>query len=140
MAVPETSLPSMAPHFTGRQMEIDALTTRMSSSSTQLFSIWGSGGFGKTSLAIAVGHRLHEQGIRAWFVSLRGVATVDAMQKKLLSFLEQNYFPRIFQGQTLVYLCACLRSINNDTVLILDNIDDLLLPSGNTKSNFLQVF
>ena len=128
----------MAPHFTGHQKGIDDLTARMCSSPTRLFSIWGSGGFGKTSLAVAVGHRLKKQGIRTWFVSLRGVDTVEALLDKLLTFLRQTPHSTVKpKSQALDSLCSYFRTINKDTVLILDNAD-LLLLSGDTKSSFLR--
>ena len=56
-----TSLPKMVPYFTGRQSECDEIVGHLTSDTTQLVSIWGSPGFGKTSVAIAVGHDLRNK-------------------------------------------------------------------------------
>jgi predicted ATPase/DNA-binding winged helix-turn-helix (wHTH) protein len=50
------SLPARLPHLIGRDEDVDLLETRVPQS--QLFTIVGSAGVGKTSLAIELGHRL----------------------------------------------------------------------------------
>ena len=57
------SLPAMVPNFTGRQSECEEINGHVTSESTRLVSIWGSPGFGKTSVAIAVGHDLQSKGM-----------------------------------------------------------------------------
>ena len=57
------ALPSVVPNFTGRQSECEEIIRRMTSESTRLVSICGSPGFGKTSVAIAVGHAVQSRGI-----------------------------------------------------------------------------
>ena len=85
----EASLPSVVPNFTGRQGECEEIIRHVSSESARLVSIWGSPGFGKTSVAIAVGHALQSQGLRVYWVSLRGVGSKADLASKFLSFLRQ---------------------------------------------------
>ena len=83
------SLPSMVPNFTGRQREVQEIIGQVTSESTQLVSIWGSPGFGKTSVAIAVGHALQSQGLPVYWVSLRGLQSKVDLTSKFLCLLRQ---------------------------------------------------
>ena len=77
----KSHLPPVVPHFTGRDKEcadiIDHLTVR----DTKFVNAWGSPGFGKTSVATAVGHELDLEGLPVLLLSLRGVKTVREMAK-----------------------------------------------------------
>ena len=118
----------MVPHFTGRQRECDEVTGHVTSESTRIVSIWGSPGFGKTSVATAVGHRLHSEGLPVYFLSLRGVQSKADLTSKLLSFFRRpatSYQP----SQPLSLddeLFRLLSEIPDHLLLILDNADELL--------------
>ena len=118
----------MVPHFTGRQKECDEITGHVTSESTRIVSIWGSPGFGKTSVATAVGHRLHSKGFPVYFLSLRGIHSKADLTSKLLSFFRRpaaNDQPpqRLSLDDELFQL---LSEISDRFVLILDNADELL--------------
>ena len=126
-SLPRTCLPPMVPHFTGRQRECDEITGHVTSESTRIVSIWGSPGFGKTSVATAVSHRLHSQGLPVYFISLRGVQSQADLTSKLLSFFrhpETNDRPsqRLSLDDELYQL---LSELSDLFVLILDNADEL---------------
>ena len=117
----------MVPRFTGRQREYDEITGHVTSESTRIVSIWGSTGFGKTSVATAVGHRLHSQGLPVYFLSLRGVQSQADLVSKLLSFFRRpatNDQPsqRLSLDDELFQL---LSEMSDAFVLILDNADEL---------------
>ena len=84
------SLPSTVPNFTGRRSECEEITGYVTSESTRLVSIWGSPGFGKTSVAIAVGHDLQSKGMRVCWLSLRELKTKTDLTSKLLSFVKPS--------------------------------------------------
>ena len=117
----------MVPHFTGRQRECDEITGHLHSQSTRIVSIWGSPGFGKTSVATAVGHRLHSQGMPVYFLSLREVHSRADLTSKLLSILRQsNTYDQPSQGFSLDdKLFQIFNEISDRFVLILDNADEL---------------
>ena len=117
----------MVPHFTGRQRECDEITGHLTSESTRIVSIWGSPGFGKTSVATAVGHHLHSQGLPVYFLSLRGVQSRADLTSKLLSLFRRpatNDQPsqRLSLDDELFQL---LSEMYDPFVLILDNADEL---------------
>ncbi|XP_065182305.1 uncharacterized protein LOC135812992 [Sycon ciliatum] len=90
-----SSLPDLDDHFTGRddivkEISHNILTTKSKSSSTRVQSLAAAAGFGKTSVAIAVGHVCRNAGCRVEFFDLRGVAGVDAVQAMIQNRLETN--------------------------------------------------
>ncbi|KAL9952740.1 hypothetical protein ACROYT_G040034, partial [Oculina patagonica] len=121
-------VPPMVPHFTGRQRECDEITGHVTSESTQIVSIWGSPGFGKTSVATAVGHHLHSQGLPVYFLCLQGVQSKADLTSKLLSFFRRPVTndPRSQSLSLEDELFQLLSRISDRFVLILDNADELL--------------
>ena len=134
----------MIPNFTGRQSECQEIVDLVSSEHTRIVTIWGSPGFGKTSVAIAVGHQLQSRRFPVCFLSLRGLQTKAHLTSKLLSLVRQAIPSQIPESQPLSLedeLIETLGSISDSCVFILDNVDDLL-ESGfpNVKEDVLQLF
>jgi len=123
------SLPSMVPNFTGRQSEVEEIIGHATSESTRLVSIWGSPGFGKTSVAITVGHALQSQGLPVYWVSLRGLQSKADLTSKFLHLLRQPTINNQPSDQRLSLddeICQLFSEISKRSVFILDNADDLL--------------
>ncbi|XP_068751516.1 uncharacterized protein [Montipora capricornis] len=142
--VPGSVLPSMIPNFTGRQSECQEIVDLVSSEHTRIVTIWGSPGFGKTSVAIAVGHQLQSRRFPVCFLSLRGLQTKAHLTSKLFSLVRQAIPSQRSESQPLSFedeLIETLGSISDSCVFILDNVDDLL-ESGfpNVKEDVLQLF
>ena len=133
----------MVPNFTGRQSEVEEIIGHVTSESTRLVSIWGSPGFGKTSVAIAVGHALQTQGLPVYWVSLRGLQSKAGLTSKILSLLRQPAINNQPSDQRLSHddeICQLFNEISKQSVFILDNADDLL-ESGrpNVKKEVIQL-
>ena len=119
----------MVPNFTGRQSEVEEIIGHVTSESTRLVSIWGSPGFGKTSVAIAVEHALQTQGLPVYWLSLRGLQSKAGLTSKILSLLKQPTFDNRPSDQRLSLddeICQLFNKISKQSVFILDNADDLL--------------
>ena len=119
----------MVPNFTGRQSEVEEIIGHVTSESTRLVSIWGSPGFGKTSVAIAVGHALQTQGLPVHWISLRGLQSKAGLASKILSLLRQPTIDNRPSDQRLSLddeICQLFNKISKQSVFILDNADDLL--------------
>ena len=134
-------LPSLVPNFTGRQSECQEIIGHVISESARIVSIWGSPGFGKTSVAIAVGHKLQSQGLPVCFLSLRSLQSVAGLKSKLLRAFRQ--FTTTHQSSALApedELCQHVSEISERIIVILDNVDDLL-ESGvpNVKTDVLRL-
>ena len=116
------NLPS---HFTGRENECEEIIGHLTSVSTQIVSVWGSPGFGKTSTAIAVGHRLQEKDIPVYFISLRGLNSKGGLTSELLSHFRTDKSAK--QGLEPEHEIGFIfERLSDLSVLILDNADDLL--------------
>ncbi|XP_068688366.1 uncharacterized protein [Montipora foliosa] len=142
--VPRSRLPSMVPNFTGRQSECKEIVDLVSSEHTRILTIWGSPGFGKTSVAIAVGHQLQSRGFPVCFLSSRGLQTKADLTSKLFSLARQLTTSQRSVPQPLSLedeLIETLGNISDSLVFILDNVDDLL-ESGipKVKEDVLQLF
>ena len=101
----------------------------MTSESTRLVSVWGSPGFGKTSVAIAVGHQLQARELPVFFLSLRGLKSKSDLTSKFRTLfrqagtLETDKLPDLSADDEL---CLIFDRLSDHCVIILDNADDLL--------------
>ena len=130
----------MVPHFTGRHGECEDITGHVTSKSTRIVSIWGSPGFGKTSVATAVGHQLQSKGLPVYFFSLRGLRSKTDLTSNLLSlFRRPSTRDQIPQRLSIdEELFQLLSEISDEFVMILDNADDLLESGApNVKVEFI---
>ena len=129
----------MVPHFTGRQKECEEIHGHVTSGSTRIVSIWGSPGFGKTSVAIAVGHHLLLQGVSVYYLSLRGLQSKADVASKLLSLFRRPVQSDQPNQQRLSIddeLCYLLSGVSDYFTIILDNADDLLSGGPKMKEDF----
>ena len=118
----------MVPHFTGRETECDEIVGHVTTETTRLVSVWGSPGFGKTSIAIAVGHRLQEGGLPVYFLSLRGLQSKSDLTSKFLSLFRNCATLETDKLQSLSTddeLGLMFDRLSDRCVIILDNADDL---------------
>ena len=126
--------------ITGRQKECEHITGHVTSKSTRIVSIWGSPGFGKTSVATAVGHQLQSKALPVYFFSLRGLQSKTDLTSKLLSFFRRpSTRDQIPQRLSIdEELFQFLSEISDEFVMILDNADDLLESGApNVKEEFI---
>ena len=126
-SLPRSFLPLLVPNFIGRQSECQQIIRHVTSESARIVSIWGSPGFGKTSVAIAVGHELQSQGLPVCFVSLRSLQSVADLKSKLLRAVRQfttNHQSSALSPEDELY--QHVSEISERVVVILDNADDLL--------------
>ncbi|CAB3993851.1 WD repeat-containing alr2800 [Paramuricea clavata] len=135
-SVPKICLPPMVPHFIGRQQKIEDISHALTSTSAWLVSVSGPPGFGKTSLAIAVGHQLRQLGLPVYFLSLRSVKTAKELISDLL-----NTFAHASDvtGRESSKLCGLLSAIPSNICIILDNADDLFESGGETSQDVLDM-
>ena len=142
-SLPKSCIDPMVPYFTGRQKEVEEITGHVTSGSTRIVSIWGSPGFGKTSVAIAVGHHLHSQRLPVYFFSLRGLKSKADLTSKLLGFFRRPAANVQQQQQRLSLedeLLQLFNEMSDPFIIILDNADDLMESGmGNVKQDFTQL-
>jgi hypothetical protein len=127
----------MVPHFIGRQQKVEDISRALTSTSARLVSVSGPPGFGKTSLAIAVGHQLTQLGLPVYFLSLRSVKTAEELISDLLNTF--SYAPSDVTGRERSKLCGLLRAIPFKICIILDNADVLFESGGETSQDVLDL-
>ena len=115
---------NLPPYFIGREKECEEIIGHVTSDSTQIVTVWGSPGFGKTSTAIAVGHQLQKDGQPVCFISLRELNSKDDLTSKLLSHFRTAESKN--QGLTPADEIGFIFERQSDPCfLVLDNADDL---------------
>ena len=126
----KSCLPTMVPYFAGREKECGEVTGHLASESARIVSICGSPGFGKTSVAIAVGHHLESQGLPVYFFSLRGVQSKADLASLLLRLFRR---PNAIDLQLSIddELSHLFNEMSDPFTIILDDADELL--SGGSK-------
>ena len=105
-------------------------------------SVWGSPGFGKTSVATEVGHRLQTGGLLVYFFSMRGLLSKADLTTQLLSFFRRHSTRDQIPQQMSIEeeLFPFLRDISGEFVMILDNADELLESGApNVKEDFINL-
>ena len=100
---------------------------------TTLISLIAPPGFGKTAVAITVGHEMLEKGRDVLYVSLRTVNSVEGAAKRLLEAIG------IKVGKDPVSQVKCFLSLlRNETMLVLDNAEDLQNAGKSAFNQFLE--
>ena len=118
---PPNMLPVKGEVFVGRETELEVLTDWIGSSTVTIISIVGSPGFGKSTLAIHVGHAIAEKGgIAVHYVDLDEVQDMTTLNKKL-TFLVLGE-----KRQSSDYLLMWASKLKVPSIFIFDNCDELL--------------
>ncbi len=118
-----TNIPHNESIFVGRELELDAITNLLVDPSRRLITIHGSGGIGKTSLALEIARQhigIYRDGI--FYISLTGVLSSEEFITELIETLE---VPLIDSSNFGSRLKDYLR--NKTLLLVLDNFEHLLL-------------
>ena len=105
--------------FVGRETEIEELTDWIKNST--IVSIVGSPGFGKSTLAIHVGHVITEKGgIAVHYIDLYEVQDMTTLKEKLTFLISGE------NRQSSDYLLMWASKLKVPTLFIFDNCDELL--------------
>ena len=112
-----TNLPSDAPNFVGRKIEMHQIIKELVESDKRCIALHGMGGIGKTDLAKAIGRWFHERERFAhgvWLINLRNVISVSNLILLIKQTLELETF-------------ALKRELGDShLLLILDDLDGLI--------------
>ena len=107
--------------FIGREGEVQLLTNWIENSTVSTISIVGSPGFGKSTLAIHVGHEITEKGgVAVHYVDLYEVQDMTTLNEKM-TFLVLGK-----KRQSSEYLFMWASKLKVTTLVIFDNCDELL--------------
>ena len=119
---PESKLPS---HFRGRREEISEVINSLTAPPHRLYNLYGSPAFGKTSTSIAVGKHFRDKlGYRVAFVELKGKVAISDIGAQVLKALGIENLDEFTHG---AFLERLHKEVTQKTLLILDNVEDVLL-------------
>ncbi|KAK3750569.1 hypothetical protein QZH41_009811 [Actinostola sp. cb2023] len=117
-------LPVKVPNFVDRKDESKTVVSKLTKGPCQVVTITGPPGFGKSAVAIQVGHDLCRTGVSVYYISLRNCTSLFCMANSLLGALRI-----VASASPIKQAMHCLCTMTSDTVIILDNAEDMLIPS-----------
>ena len=124
------------PKFVGRAEVCGDITRSLTADgddSTRLITVVAPPGFGKTAVAINVGHMVLDKGKDVLYVSLR---TVTSVARAAEHMLETVGIP--VTETPVLQVKSYLASLQRETLLILDNAEDLQVKEGAHFNQFLE--
>ena len=130
------SLPDYVSHFSGREEEINDIVHWLDPQNTavRIVSIVGPPGFGKSSLAIQVGHEMIDRGVVVNYVNLDELTLEDLPGKIVVNAgitTKDGTFKRVQKWAR--------NDINFPVLLILDNCDDVIYKQEDELLKFLKI-
>ncbi len=121
------TIPHTSENFVGREDEIQELLARVNFEFTEMriINIVGSPGFGKSTLAIQLGHRLIDQGVYVHYVNMEDLLSGGSIE---LVLAEKILKSSDITAKTVTFdrLLQWARDRSGYTLLILDNCDNVL--------------
>ena len=131
---PTSCLPDRLSNFTARDNEIGNVITSLVKEKKAVVSLHGGPGFGKTSIAIEVSHKLNENpNISVVFSQLTFATNVDEMIRQLCIDVGVNY-----EDDPKSSLILWLRKIESKVIFVMDNIDNLIHDKDIDPSHFYE--
>lgn len=123
------SLPGKVPHFFGRAMVCEEVIAALHRGRSRLVTITGPPGYGKSAVAIDVAHKMVEElNYNVYYASTRGSSSLESVTFQLL------YSFGVLAGEDPVTQTQhYLESSHTETLLIFDNVEDMLQPETKTK-------
>ena len=120
------TLPHISDNFVGREDEMQVLLERakFELSEIRIINIVGSPGFGKSTLAIQLGHKLIDKGVSVHYVNLAEFPDYNIELVLAEKLLKSSYITA--KTVTFDRLLQWARERSGYTLLILDNCDNVL--------------
>ncbi len=133
MSVLPNNLPSQSTSFIGRTSELEAITRQLSGT-TRLLTLTGTGGTGKTRLAMEAGAAmtgLFPGGV--WLVELALITDAERVPSAIIASLDLREEPGRSARETLLEVLR-----RQEMLLILDNCEHLIRPVASLVADFLK--
>ena len=129
-------LPRKIRNFVGRDVKLEEIVDSLNGQNIQVCVIVAPPGYGKSALATQVGHTMYEEKqMSILYVSLRRMTSLESLALEILRCLEISPGSnRLHQTQN------ALVALEQETLLILDNAEDLLQADGHETENTFRDF
>ena len=120
------SLPYLSRNFVGREKEMKEVSQLLDfkNSDIRIVNIYGSPGFGKSTLAIHVGHQIMKDGVTVHYVNMDDFPDKDIKTALAEKILEASQI--VSKNITFERLLRWARERSSKTLVILDNCDDVI--------------
>ena len=110
------SLPVLKQELIGREEEMRVILDYFSSHvKVDLVTLYGQAGFGKSEIALHVGHRMLDLGFDVHYIRVENFVNVESLEKELMEISDKSY--------TSKGLVKWAQDLTKKTLLILDNVD-----------------
>ena len=109
------SLPVLKQELIGREKEMKVIMGYFRNSDVKVVILHGQAGFGKSEIALHVGHRMLQLGLDVHYIKVEDFTNVSSLEEELMEISGKSY-----TGKRLV---KWAKGLTKKTLLILDNVD-----------------
>ena len=109
------SLPVLKQELIGREEEMEVIMGYFRNSEVDVVTLYGQAGFGKSEIALHVGHRMLQLGLDVHYIRVENFVDVENLEIELMEISDTSY--------TSKRLVRWARGLTKMTLLILDNVD-----------------
>ena len=111
------SLPVLKQELIGREEEMKVIMDYFKNSKVNVVTLFGQAGFGKSEIALHVGHRMLQLGLDVHYIRVEDFKNVSSLEKELMEISGMS--------NTSMELKTWAKGLTkfNKTLLILDNVD-----------------
>ena len=109
------SLPVLKHELIGREEEMKVIMGYFRNSEVEVVILHGQAGFGKSEIALHVGHRMLQLGLDVHYIRVENFVDVENLEIELMEISDTSY--------TNKRLVKWARGLTKMTLLILDNVD-----------------
>ena len=109
------SLPVLKQELIGREEEMEAIMRYFRNSEVEVVTLYGQAGFGKSEIALHVGHRMLQLGFDIHYIRVENFVGVGKLEEELMEISDTSY--------TSKRLVKWAQALTKKTLLILDNVD-----------------
>ena len=111
------SLPVLKQELIGREKEMNVIMGYFRNSKVKVVILHGQAGFGKSEIALHVGHRILQLGRNVHYIRVENFVDVSSLKKKLMEISDTSNTIASMELETWA------RGLTKNTLLILDNVD-----------------
>ena len=111
------SLPVLKQELIGREEEMEVIMGYFIESEVDVVTLYGQAGFGKSEIALHVGHRMLQLGLDVHYIRVENFLGVESLEKELMAISDTSYTSKSKR------LVRWARGLTKVTLLILDNVD-----------------
>ena len=109
------SLPVLKQELIGREEEMEVIMGYFRNSEVEVVTLYGQAGFGKSEIALHVGHRMLQLGVDVHYIKVEYIDDAMKLEDTLMAITETSY--------TDMRLMKWGKGLIKKTLLILDNVD-----------------